>query len=91
MPYTMAMRALTITAIVLVAVIMVIGAVAPAIPLAHAGHPCGEIGRAGHTCIPQEPPITPPAQACEKIRAALESAGIDDDEIAAFLELIGCP
>ena len=52
----MAMKALTISAIVLVAVIMVIGAVAPAIPLAYASHPCGDVGRAGHTCIPTEKP-----------------------------------
>ena len=80
MPYTMAMRTLTITAIVLVAVIMVIGAVAPAIPLAHAGHPCGEIGRAGHTCIPQEKPT------CAELAQEMRDRGVPEQVVGKFLD-----
>ena len=73
-------RALIISAIVLVAVVMGISSVVPVIPLAHAEHPCGEVGRAGHTCIPQEKPT------CAEIAEEMEARGASTIAIEKFLE-----
>ena len=73
-------KTLVITTIALVAVVMGFSAVAPVIPLAYAEHPCGEIGRAGHTCIPQEKP------SCNDIADEMNARGASAIAIEKFLE-----
>ncbi len=74
------MKALVISAIVLVAVVMGFGVVASAIPLAHAEHPCPEVGREGHTCVPQGRP------SCDDIAEAMRDRGVPEQAIQKFLD-----
>jgi len=77
----MAMKALVISAIVLVAVVMGFGVVASAIPLAHADHPCdGSEGGSPHACGNENRPT------CDELKQQLEAKRVPPQAIEKFLE-----
>ena len=75
---------LGISVIVLVAVIMGISSVAPAIPLAYAEHPCnqgpGEQEDKDHACGPEQKPT------CDEKADELREKGVPERAIERFLE-----
>jgi len=76
-------KTLTITTIALVAVVMGISAVTPAIPLANAEHPCPtdpDGDQFDHACGPEQRP------SCEDIAAKMEANGVPSHVIEKFLE-----
>ncbi len=74
-------KTLTISAIVLVAVVMGISSVVPVIPLAHAEHPCdGSAGDDPHACENENRP------SCDDIKDEMEARGASPIAIRKFLE-----
>ncbi len=74
-------RALIISAIVLVAVVMGISSVVPVIPLAHAEHPCdGSGGGDTHPCENENRP------SCVDIAKEMKARGASTIAIEKFLE-----